>query len=29
VGGEFSFWYYNFKMDKPVLARFKFHKGKW
>lgn len=26
-GGDFSFWYYNFHMDRPVLAKFKFRKG--
>jgi ABC-type dipeptide/oligopeptide/nickel transport system ATPase component len=24
AGGEYAFWYYNFKMQKPVLGKFKF-----
>jgi len=28
LGGDFSFWYYNFKMVKPVLAKFKFNSTK-
>lgn len=24
LGGEFSFWYYNFKLDKPILSKFNF-----
>lgn len=27
IGGEHSFWYYNFKLEKPILAKFNFKGG--